>query len=353
MLSLAIGFSSCSDKFEVSAPYKDITVVYGLLNMNDSAYYIRIQKAFLDETKSAVDMAKETDSNFYASLEVTMVESDPKTLLVKNTYDLQRVNLDVEGFPKQSGAFFNSPNYAYKVIKPTPDFKFKEYNAYSLRIKNTQTGRIDSSENFMFVNSDSSIAAYGGFYVPRFQAAYMPVTFARTTASGFNYSISGRTPLNARMIEGHIIFHYTDSNAATGGSVKKTADYLFGTDVKEALKQFELKTENAAIVRFLASEIGPAPAEISRYFDSCDIIIYAGSSEMFNYQQITQSQLGGLTGEQIKPIYTNMKGENVMGLIASRAVNTYYNAPIDEETIDSMTKNEMLKPLAIRGRTKD
>ena len=73
-LAVMLGLHSCSEDFEITAPYKDITVAYGILNITDTAHYIRIQKAFLDENKSAIDMAKVADSNFYAQLDVKVKE---------------------------------------------------------------------------------------------------------------------------------------------------------------------------------------------------------------------------------------------------------------------------------------
>ncbi|MBS1689466.1 MAG: hypothetical protein JSS96_12130, partial [Bacteroidetes bacterium] len=69
--TLAIGLlicSSCSEKFKVAAPYKSITVAYGLMDMSDTAHYVRIQKAFLDENKSAITMAQNPDSNYFPQL---------------------------------------------------------------------------------------------------------------------------------------------------------------------------------------------------------------------------------------------------------------------------------------------
>ena len=66
--------SSCSKDFKIDAPYKDITIVYGLLNISDTAHYIRIHKAFLDESKNALVMATTTDSIYYKNLSVTVYE---------------------------------------------------------------------------------------------------------------------------------------------------------------------------------------------------------------------------------------------------------------------------------------
>jgi hypothetical protein len=57
-------FTTCNDDFDVNADWKDITIVYGLLSVNeaDSIHYIRINRAFLNEKTSAIAVAKESDS---------------------------------------------------------------------------------------------------------------------------------------------------------------------------------------------------------------------------------------------------------------------------------------------------
>src|SRR5262249_40207264 len=105
--------TSCSEKFKVAAPYKNITVIYGYLDRADTAHYIRIQKAFLDEDKSALTMAQTPDSSFYANLDVSIARVTYSGIK-HDVIHLNRVDLGSEGYPKPIGAFFNTPNYAYK-----------------------------------------------------------------------------------------------------------------------------------------------------------------------------------------------------------------------------------------------
>lgn len=352
LLALITFGTSCSDKINVGAPYKDVMVVYGILNIRDSAHYIRIQKGFMDENKSAVNMAKEYDSSYFKDLDVSLQQVHPDNGTILNTFPLVRVDLANEGFPKEtSGAFFNTPNYAYKIITPTKPYSFNEFHDYRLVIKNKTTGRIDSSARFAFVSGDTAFDSSGSFYISKFQTFKLAVKFAQTTSPHYKLEIQGNTPLNGKLIEGHLIFHYTDSDVVAGTGTRKTVDYLFGTDVREPRAPFKLEVENAAIYRFLLDEIGPAPSNISRYFDSLDIAVLAGSDEIFTYQQITSGQKGGLTGDQIQPTYTNMKGTDVLGIIGTRSHNIYYSAGIDEVTMDSIVKSNYLSPLSIKGRT--
>ena len=67
-------FNSCSNDFDLVDTWKDIPIVYGLLNVNDSVQYIRVEKAFLDEETSALVIAQEPDSLYYGNISVELEE---------------------------------------------------------------------------------------------------------------------------------------------------------------------------------------------------------------------------------------------------------------------------------------
>ena len=48
-LLLAGFLNSCSEDFQLTEPYKDIPVIYGLLNRADTAHYIRIHKTLVNK----------------------------------------------------------------------------------------------------------------------------------------------------------------------------------------------------------------------------------------------------------------------------------------------------------------
>ena len=49
MMAAMLVLSSCTPEFSQIAEYKDITIVYGLLNISEDTQYVKIQKAFLTE----------------------------------------------------------------------------------------------------------------------------------------------------------------------------------------------------------------------------------------------------------------------------------------------------------------
>ncbi|MEO0471192.1 MAG: hypothetical protein AAF206_16305 [Bacteroidota bacterium] len=56
------GIMGCSTDIDLNAPDKDIWVVYGILNAQDSVQYIRVSNVFLPES-NVIDFAKENDQS--------------------------------------------------------------------------------------------------------------------------------------------------------------------------------------------------------------------------------------------------------------------------------------------------
>lgn len=59
LLPFGLFLSACANDFDVTAPWKEIPVVYGILSPQDSAHYIRVEKAFVDPEKSALEIARD------------------------------------------------------------------------------------------------------------------------------------------------------------------------------------------------------------------------------------------------------------------------------------------------------
>jgi hypothetical protein len=49
VLLLLLFASSCEENFDVNAPYKDITIVFGLLDPGEDTVFLKINKAFLGD----------------------------------------------------------------------------------------------------------------------------------------------------------------------------------------------------------------------------------------------------------------------------------------------------------------
>lgn len=368
---LSLGFAAilaatgCSEDFEIAAPYKQVAVVYGILNAKDTAHYIRIQKAFMDEGKSAIDMSKAPDSSYFKESEIEANLLEMSGTNVVKTIPLKRVDMSLEGYPKDqpmnTQGFFTAPHYAYKLQLDKNDV-LKAGVTYNLKVLNKGTGETIELQSPVGIVNTKESPNKGDFYVSDFQKADYFINLERThPVSANTFLLRGRKPLYGAFFEGVVRFNYVDKNTVTGQQIDKSVDFKFEYIKEKSLDDaFLFQVDNIAFYSFLADAIGPAPTNIERYMDSCDVFVWAASAELLSYKQINQAQNSGINGDQIKPIYTNLKG-SAIGLLASRTYAVYRNVPLGRAagqsgtpanyTLDSIRVNPITAPLNIRGRS--
>jgi len=354
LLIIATLFATgCSEKFDTAAPYKDITVIYAFLDKKDTAHYIRIQKAFLDQNKNALAMSKEPDSSFYTSLDVKVKKIRINdTSRVADVYSLNRVDLTNEGYPKESGVFFNSPNYAYK-------FKANLDGGYFYRVvvTNLKTGKADSA--MAPIIDDVTPGTYIVDAIDDTFINRLKMDFA-STSSNQSYDIRlAYTPpanfsyqgLNTPVFMAYTIirFNWLDSNINTHEKTPHYYDFVLGNKtLANTSNSITYQTKNTALYSAVASGIGTAPANVRRLIDRCDVIAYVTTYDYYRYQQASFTQGVGLTGNEIHPIYTNIKGENTLGIYTSRGMHQG-KITLTDNTVDSLKKNSVVANVRIIG----
>lgn len=331
----------CSQKFNIGAPYKNITVVDGFLDQADTAHYIRIQKAFLDQNKSALTMSKEPDSSFYSNINVKINRINAASTIY-DTIHLNRVNLDNEGYPKQPGVFFNSPNYAYKFTnKLDPAYK------YQLVITNLATGEVDSSSTDVFVDTDSTI-----FYVDVLVIPYNfnALDFSNTGVNANGYNVQVRYGVSDIPLPGIfqsiLRFNWYDSTTDTHLLSHHSYDFDMGYITPPNTTTF--KPLDNDLYKAIFAGMGIAPSNTVRLLDRCEQFVYISTTDFANYQQASSSQGLGLTGSEIEPIYTNIKGANALGLYTAKGVRSG-KITITPICVDSLIASPFLAPTRIVG----
>lgn len=338
MGALTLFSAGCDEEFELAAPYKDVTLVYAMLDANEDTNYVRIQKAFMDVNKSAIDMAKVGDSTFYplGVLDVQVKEMQGNVL--KSITTLERVSM-----PKEDGTFATTPNYAYRMVKQLD----ADYT-YRLVIRNTITGDVDSSETAIITNDTASP---NDFYIDVFSlngVAPLPIGFSRTTTNSFKYILRVRAPEPAKIVEGVIRFYYWEVNENTGSETRHSLDFPFAKVVIQTSPSASLEVHNSAFYTFFNENLSVAPANIKRYLHYCDIFVYAGSNDYYEYLSLAGGPSNGLTSNEIKPIYTNLKGTDVIGLFTTRGIRVGRGIEIDPVTFDSLAANPLTQPTGIQ-----
>ena len=346
-------FTACSEKFNVAAPYKSIAIVWGFLDEADTAHYVRIQKAFLDENKNAITMSQVADSNYFSNINVRMERIDFQgTGQIFDTIHLSRVNMSQEGYPKNSGVFFDSPSYAYKFTSA-----LNPYYSYRLVITNPSNNQTDSVETPVIDDNpatfsvqlldDTAAALYGLDFASTIQNQYTDIIASYNIPSNFNYYGQTSPVALAQIL---LQFNWQDSDIINSSKVAHSYLYDFGyTSFSTSTPgQLDYKILHTDLYAAVLDALGNAPTNKVRLMDRCQLFIYLSTNDYSYYLQIAQNLGEGLTGNEIEPTYTNIKGANVLGLFTARGLRSGY-VTIDPSTMDSLRASTMLINSKIAG----
>lgn len=145
---------ACNDnEVDLTSDFKDIPVVYGLLDASEDSNWVRINKAFLGDGNALV-FAQIADSLNYPNLQVALLKINKSTNQIVDSLALQKTT---NAIPKDTGIFASNSNVLYLTTSPI-DKNFK----YTLVIYNPDnqkrteaTTNIASSSVFNYPNSPS------------------------------------------------------------------------------------------------------------------------------------------------------------------------------------------------------
>lgn len=322
LLSIALSLLlvyGCSNEFELTENWKDVTVVYGLLNTTDSIQYIRIEKAFLDKTTNALVLAQEADSLYYNSLNVELEEIVSGS--TGSIISLTRVDANLEGFQREDGIFATSPNYVYKTAEPINS------NARYRLLINKNDGDQVTAET----------AIVPDFTITAPLESITDLSFRinnDNTVTRFRWTLEP----NSKFFEFGIRIHYkealvSDPTNFTTKSIKWMIDDNLVPEQNASLVRVEIPS--VKFHAFLASSLEEGYV---REFISMDMEIGAGASDLLEYinRGLTNA---GVTGADAIPVYTNVLGseENAgLGILSSRIFKTRTGFGIDGITLDSL-----------------
>ena len=129
-------FYNCKPDFPLNADYKDIPVVYGILNYQDSIHYLKIYKGFQPKNGSVYIDAQNPDSiYYYDDVLVILEEYDENEIRTQRPDILLGITSDFERDP---GIFYWNED---KIIYFTTEPIFMN-NIYYIKIINKKNGNI-------------------------------------------------------------------------------------------------------------------------------------------------------------------------------------------------------------------
>ena len=299
ILIIVVFLSSCETDFNPNAEYKDITVVYGLLNQNDSITYIKINKAFLGEM-SAYTMAKIEDSSSYGNnLEVKMDELQNGNIVQTFYFDTTTI------FNKEPGIFYAPNQTLYQCVTYK---KLNQSSEYKLTIRNKKTGKLITSTtkliNKFTINSPDQNAQY--------------IDFSTNGRKKFNW----QSAVYGKRYQVRMRFNYYENGNP------KYIDFLFPVQKSTKTDGSEVMTTEYTGTLFYKTLQSTLIADnnITRVAGKIEVVITVAADELSTYIDVN-SPSGSIV--QVRPEYTNVN--NGIGIFSAR-----YDNSIDRPRIMSL-----------------
>lgn len=136
-LLIVLTFNACDNEVSTIADWEDITIVYGLLNQNDSVSNIKITKAFLGDG-NALTYAQVQDSSEYLSrLDVKIEEYNDGNYVKSIEFDTTTI------YNKEEGIFYSGAQQVYSAVTKE---MLSDENTYKLVIHNPDNGKTITGE---------------------------------------------------------------------------------------------------------------------------------------------------------------------------------------------------------------
>lgn len=288
-------WASCSNDFEVTAPWKDIPVVYGLLNVDDDVHFIRVEKAFLDPDGNALDIAKIADSLYYADAVVKL-----ERVSNGQVFTLTRVNGEDIGFPRDPGIFATSPNWIYRIpdsqinLQPGETIKFILERGNGLPL-------------------DTALTVLQG-----------PMIKRTPGGNNFNFRTGNLTTMGwsasnqAKIFDAKLVIHYAEYPKDNPSAVvQKSFDWIWtkGRSYSSTETEYKVTKMGEEFFETMAGNIANDP-NMRRIFIDMDMEVVAGGEELEKYINVAVAN-SGITGSQELPSYSNLsEGQGVFSTIS-------------------------------------
>jgi hypothetical protein len=301
---------SCETDLEM-AGYKEMTIVYALINIKDSAQYIRINRGF-STSGDPGNFTQVNDSVNYPqdAFEVFLEEYHGDEIVGE---PVQYIPVDRQ---KEPGMFSNESNCVYKTNIPIHDG-----SKYRLRVIDRNTGREIWGEAMAFggVTLEESFYWERAFYRVNYPAEKLP-----------HYEGSLDPYDHEHYIMRFLYWEYKD-----GKTFHKYVDWLPGQDPLKAIEEDTAYQLFDEYYKYLSEQI-PLDQSIKRRARGVDYMLALPGKELQNFIQVYEQP----TNPHFFPDYTNLhEGEGIFG---SKYGYTYFGLKFKKRTIDTISWGQYL-----------
>jgi hypothetical protein len=309
-LLVVLFLASCDNELDLVKDFKEVPVVYGLLDRTAETQYIRVERAFADREISPNDIAQNPDSLYYDDITVRLINKR-----TNGEFILERIDGADEGLPRDEGLFATSPNFLYKVN--TVDFPMSEGDSIQLRISN--------------VFEDRDVRATTNIFRPPFFVSPNTLNFER----GRQFRLSWNPSDDPTVYSAAFTFDITENR---NGEIKDTT---LRWVVLNNSERTQLEVEGESFYSFLASSL-EENSNITRTMGNGGFELITGNSDVADYIRVGQANLGITSSGEI-PIFTNMS--EGLGIFGSNVTDRRSGLPFRDSTIDSLINSPITRNL--------
>ncbi len=316
---------NCSNDLDLTTEWKDIPVVYGIINADSTTNYVRVEKVFLDPETNALQLAQISDSIYYQNVKVEIERPKRNERILLN-----RVDGNEEGITRDSGIFATNPNTLYKLDLPKAEqLEGGEEISIIITRADEQTPATATTtllEPFTIVSGQPADLINWSEYDRTVRVAWRPEGEAASV-----YDIK-------------FIINYEESTGGSNEFISKSLEWKVAENlIREDFNAQRLTVEilGREFYSFLASEL-EANTSIQRRFVDMDLEIIAGGSELLQYINIRQVNTG-ITSSQEIPTFSNIEGG--LGLFTARITVEKKGFNLTAPAIDSLVEGRLTRDL--------
>lgn len=313
-LAALLLLSACSTDFDLEAEWKDIPVVYSFFSVQDTAHYVRVEKAFLEPGGNAFEIAKISDSIYYSSLTVEL-----ENLTTGQSFVMEKVNGAEEGYPKEEGVFASEPNILYKLSAAAANISGGDSLLLAIR-------RGDQ------IAPALARTVVVGEITPKL---FFPPDEIKRTRYNEPLNISWIPDDNARIFDLRFKINYLERLPGETTFTRKAATWVADRNVSFPNDNSDSYTYEASWESFyqsLATNI-PEVEGATRLFENMDLFITGAGEEFFQFIRVSRANTG-ITSAQSTPTYTNVEGG--LGIVSSRYTAERKGIILSQEALDSL-----------------
>ncbi|PKP16620.1 MAG: hypothetical protein CVU06_14340, partial [Bacteroidetes bacterium HGW-Bacteroidetes-22] len=224
-ISVLVLLQSCETDFELNSSWKDIPIVYGILNPGSKTQNIRIQRAFLGDG-NAMTFAQVVDSNYYdtAFIRAKIIEMNESTVV--RTIKLKPVWVHRDSLEQTT---FYNPSFPYALIYKTESYSYYEVDeitgdtiwlnpshTFKIEITNSRTGKI--------ITSSTPLVGRVSLKLPNFNLSNPQLSINPTAYNVIKWTKTG----SGARYESILRFYYKEYHPGMNDTTLNFVDMNFG-----------------------------------------------------------------------------------------------------------------------------